>query len=226
MLTSDDAVGVAGFEPAASSSRTTGTAVALIASSWWNGGRGLSMAARVSARCCTSLLYASGRRSALWPGWLGQYAGLDGSECQERGTEWQLAPDDDGRAPTLEKSTNWVTPVRACNRSLGGRILPNTRPGTSALHPPAHAATHAATRIPSPGFLLKSRTNPAISCRRGYPILIGTSLVPLPEWTHAVPPFGAIAIAFALLTLSRGSGLLVTRLIGVTLSLASRESIT
>ena len=60
----------------------------------------------------------------------------------------------------------------------------------------------------------------------GYPILIGTSLVPMPERTHAVPPFGAIEIAFALVTSSRGSGLLVTRLIGMTFSLTPRESIT
>jgi hypothetical protein len=126
----------------------------------------------------------------------------------------------------LGKSTNLGDPSARMYRSLGGEILPNTRPGTSAQHPPAHAATRAATRIPSHGFLLKSRTKPAISCRRGYPILIGTSLVPLPDRTQAVCPFGAIAIAFALLTLSRGSGLLVTKLIGVTLSLAPRESIT
>src|SRR5258706_57998 len=81
--------------------------------------RAHAVAARVSARCCTSLLYASGRRSALWPGWLGQYAGLDGSECQERGTECQLAPDDDGRAPTLGKSTKLGDPSARMYRSLG-----------------------------------------------------------------------------------------------------------
>src|ERR1700722_10208239 len=62
--------------------------------------------------------------------------------------------------------------------------------------------------------------------RKPYLILIGTSMVLMPEWTHAVPPFGAITIALALVTLSRGSGLLVSRLIGMTLSLVPRLSIT
>ena len=41
--------------------------------------------------CCTSLLYAPARLSAVRLGWSGQYPGHDASECQERGAERQFA---------------------------------------------------------------------------------------------------------------------------------------